>query len=553
MSIVNELKFNTDALLSLKTGADKLANAVKSTLGPSGRNVLIEKENGYPIITKDGVTVANSITFEDKYENIGATLMRGVSVKTDARVGDGTTTSIVLAQAILDNGVERLNNRKVNPILMQRGIEEAANRCCNWLYDHCKKADNIDILKKVALVSSNWDHTLADLISTAIDTAGSNGSITTEECPTQSTVTLDIKKGMTLDQGFISPHFTMFSDGTIVYENPYVLVYDKELNDPRELVNLYNQILTENGSLVLFVSNMSGKALEMTVVNALKAGLKVAVVRCPGYGSRQTDNLCDIATYVGCSMQSKDFSSDITYLNISEDAEKEVSSKVLGRASKIIITADSTTIIDGAGSKESIENRIKSINKDLENTTEEYSIEKLEERRARLASTVVTIKVGGVTPIEIKEKKYRIDDALYATKAAVKKGVIPGAGIMLLRYATEELSQYDAEDKSIPSEVEDINIQEGFFVFRDALLAPIQSIISNAGRQYEPIISSIKRKCTDTYLTGYDAINNKVVDDAVAVGVIDPVYVVAEAVRNAASIAGLLLTSSCVVINKESE
>ncbi|MHA1133953.1 MAG: chaperonin GroEL [Alphaproteobacteria bacterium] len=518
-----DVKFSQDAREQMLKGVDVLANAVKVTLGPKGRNVVLEKAFGAPRITKDGVTVAKDIELEDKFENMGAQMLREVASKTADEAGDGTTTATVLAQAIVKEGAKSVAAGS-NPMDLKRGVDLAVTAVIEALEDKSKKVTSNEEIAQVGTISSNGDEEIGRFISDAMQKVGNDGVITVEEAKSLQTE-LEVVEGMQFDRGYISPYFITDADKMRVeLENPYILINEAKLSNLQSMLPLLEAVVQSGRPLLIIAEDVEGEALATLVVNKLRGGLKVAAVKAPGFGDRRKAMLQDIAVLTGGQVISED-------LGIKLD---NVTLDMLGSAKKIVITKDDTTIVDGAGKKKDIEARVAQIRAQIEETTSDYDREKLQERLAKLAGGVAVIKVGGATEIEVKEKKDRVDDALNATRAAVEEGIVPGGGVALLR-AIEVLDGVKGanDDQKV-----------GVNIVRRALQAPLRQIAENAGEDGAVVVGKILDK--DQYSYGYNATTGQY-GNLVKEGVIDPAKVVRTALQDAASVAGLLITTEAMV------
>jgi chaperonin GroEL len=518
-----DVKFSQDARESMLKGVDILANAVKVTLGPKGRNVVLEKSFGAPRITKDGVAVAKDIELEDKFENMGAQMVREVASKTADEAGDGTTTATVLAQAIVKEGAKSVAAGS-NPMDLKRGVDLAVTAVVETLKSKSKKVTSNEEITQVGTISANGDQEIGRFISDAMQKVGNDGVITVEEAKSLQTE-LEVVEGMQFDRGYISPYFITDADKMRVeLENPYILIDEKKLSNLQSMLPLLESVVQSGRPLLVIAEDVEGEALATLVVNKLRGGLKVAAVKAPGFGDRRKAMLQDIAVLSGGQVISEDLG--IKLENVTLD--------MLGQAKKIVITKDDTTIVDGAGKKADIEARVAQIRQQIEDTTSDYDREKLQERLAKLAGGVAVIKVGGATEVEVKEKKDRVDDALNATRAAVEEGIVPGGGVALLR-AVEVL-------ESVKGDNDDQKV--GINIVRRALQAPLRQISENAGEDGAVVVGKILDK--DEYNFGYNAATGEY-GNLVKQGVIDPAKVVRTALQDAASVAGLLITTEAMV------
>jgi chaperonin GroEL len=521
-----EVKFSQDARERLLHGVDVLASAVRVTLGPKGRNVVLEKSFGAPRITKDGVTVAKEIELEDRFENMGAQMVREVASKTSDTAGDGTTTATVLAHAIVREGAKSVAAGS-NPMDLKRGVDLAVTAVIEELKAKSKKVTSSDEIAQVGTISANGDTEIGQMIAKAMKKVGNDGVITVEEAKALETE-LDVVEGMQFDRGYISPYFITDADKMRVeLEDPYILINEKKLSNMQSLLPVLEAIVQTGRPILLIAEDVEGEALATLVVNKLRGGLKVAAVKAPGFGDRRKAMLQDIAVLTGGQVISDDLG--IKLENVTLD--------MLGRTKKVTITKDDTTLVNGAGKKADIEARVAQIRQQIDDTTSDYDREKLQERLAKLAGGVAVIKVGGVTEMEVKEKKDRVDDALNATRAAVEEGILPGGGVALLRAASVlEKVKAANEDQKV-----------GINIVRRALQAPARQIAENAGEDGAVIVGKVVEK--NDYSFGYNAQSGEY-GDLVKQGVIDPVKVVRTALQDAASVAGLLITTEAMVAEK---
>ena len=521
-----DVKFSVDARDRMLRGVDILTNAVRVTLGPKGRNVVLDKSFGAPRITKDGVTVAKEIELEDKFENMGAQMVREVASKSSDFAGDGTTTATVLAQAIVKEGAKSVA-AGMNPMDLKRGIDLAVEAVVADLQKNTKKVTSNQEIAQVGTISANGDAEIGQFLADAMKKVGNEGVITVEEAKSLETE-LEVVEGMQFDRGYISPYFITNADKMRVeMDDPYLLIYDKKLSGLQELLPLLEAVVQTSKPLVIIAEDVEGEALATLVVNKLRGGLKVAAVKAPGFGDRRKAMLEDIAILTGAQAISEDLGIKLDKVTVS----------MLGRAKKVMIEKENTTIVSGAGKKADIEARIKQIRAQIEETTSDYDKEKLQERLAKLAGGVAVIRVGGATEIEVKERKDRVDDAMHATRAAVEEGILPGGGVALLR-ATEVLKKLRAHNDDQKTGIE---------IVRKALSWPARQIAINAGEDGSVIVGKILEK--DQYAYGFDAQNGEYVN-MLAKGIIDPTKVVRAALQNAASIAGLLITTEAMVAEK---
>jgi len=518
-----EVKFSVDARDRMLRGVDILANAVKVTLGPKGRNVVIDKSFGAPRITKDGVTVAKEIELEDKFENMGAQMVREVASKTSDIAGDGTTTATVLAAAIVREGSKAVA-AGMNPMDLKRGIDLAVEAVVEELKKNSKNITSNEEIAQVGTISANGDKEIGDYLAKAMKRVGNEGVITVEEAKSLETE-LDVVEGMQFDRGYISPYFITNADKMRVeMEDPYILINEKKLSALNELLPLLEAVVQTGKPLLIVAEDVEGEALATLVVNKLRGGLKVAAVKAPGFGDRRKAMLQDIAVLTGGQAISEDLGIKL----------ENVTLAMLGKAKKVMIDKENTTIVNGGGKKKDIEDRITQIKAQIEETTSDYDREKLQERLAKLAGGVAVIRVGGATEVEVKERKDRVDDAMHATRAAVEEGILPGGGVALLR-ATEAL-------KKVRTSNEDQ--KHGVEIVRKALSTPARQIAINAGEDGSVIVGKIIEH--GTYGYGFDAQNAEYVD-MVKKGIIDPTKVVRQALQGASSVAALLITTEAMV------
>ncbi len=521
-----EVKFSTDARARMLRGVDTLADAVKVTLGPKGRNVVIEKSFGAPRITKDGVTVAKEIELKDKFENMGAQMVKEVASKTNDRAGDGTTTATVLTQAIVREGAKAVA-AGMNPMDLKRGIDMAVEAVVEDVKKRSKSINKSEEVAQVATISANGDRSIGDIIAKAMEKVGKEGVITVEEAKGLETE-LDVVEGMQFDRGYTSPYFITNADKMVCeLENPYILLHEKKLSGLQPLLPVLESVVQSGKPLLIIAEEVEGEALATLVVNKLRGGLKVAAVKAPGFGDRRKAMLEDIAILTGGQVISEDLG--IKLENVKID--------MLGKAKRVLIGKDDTTIIDGVGKKDDIEARCKQIRAQIEETTSDYDKEKLQERLAKLAGGVAVIHVGGATEVEVKEKKDRVDDALHATRAAVEEGIVPGGGTALL-YATRVLDglKHGNDDQKV-----------GIDIVRRALQAPVRQIAINAG--FDGAVVAGKLLESQDVCHGFDAQKGEYTD-LVKAGIIDPTKVVRTALQDAASVAGLLITTEAMVAER---
>ena len=523
--MAKQIHFNTESRENLRKGVDILANAVKVTLGPKGRNVILDKKFGAPTITKDGVTVAKEIELKDPVENMGAQLVKEVASKTADDAGDGTTTATVLAQAIFTNGIKNVA-AGANPMDLKRGIDKAVKTVISDLQDQSKEIKDSSEISQVATVSANNDHEIGNMVANAMDKVGRDGVITVEEAKSTKTEVKTVE-GMQFDRGYLSPYFVTNSDKMEAeLENPYILIYDKKISAMKELLPVLELVSQSSKPLLIIAEDIEGEALATIVVNKIRGALKVAAVKAPGFGDRRKAMLEDLAILTGGTV-------------ISEERGYKLESATidyLGTADKVNIDKDNTTIVSGAGKKSDINARVNQIKKQIKNTTSEYDKEKLQERLAKLSGGVAILYIGAATEVEMKEKKDRVDDALHATRAAVQEGVVAGGGIAFIR-AINSLDKLDLDN-------EDQNT--GVIIVKTALESPIRTIVENSGGEGSVVIQKVKESKNDF---GYNAATDTY-ESMFAAGIIDPTKVSRLALENAASIASLLITTECVVVDE---
>jgi chaperonin GroEL len=517
-----QLQFDENARHTLLRGVEKLAKAVKATLGPSGRNVILDKKFGSPTITKDGVTVAKEIELEDPYENMGAQLVREVASKTSDVAGDGTTTATVLAESIYREGLRNVT-AGANPTSLQRGIMKAVDAIVEELKKISKKVSDRTEIAQVATVSANWDKTIGEIIADAMDKVGKDGTITVEEAKSIET-TLEVVEGMQFDKGYLSPYFvTNAEDMEAALENPYILIYEKKISSLKDLLPLLEKVAKAGRPLLIIAEDVEGEALATLVVNKLRGTLQVCAVKAPGFGDRRKAMLEDIAVLTGGRLISEDLGIKLENIKIEE----------LGKAKRVTIDKENTTIVEGGGKNSDIQGRVAQIRRQIEETTSDYDREKLQERLAKLAGGVAVINVGAATETEMKEKKARVEDALHATRAAVEEGIVAGGGVAFIRAqkALEGMRGLDADEK--------VGVQ----IVRRAIEEPMRQLADNAGAEGALIVEEVKKRKGNE---GYDVAKGEYVD-LVKAGIVDPTKVTRSALQNAASIAGLLLTTEALV------
>ena len=523
--MAKDIQFDIDARDGLKRGVDALANAVKVTLGPKGRNVIISKSFGAPQVTKDGVSVAKEVELEDALENMGAQMVKEVASKTNDLAGDGTTTAIVLAQAIVKEGLKNVA-AGANPMDLKRGIDKAVETIVADLEKQAKKVGNSsEKIMQIASISANNDNTIGELISKAFDKVGKEGVITVEEAKGTDTY-VDVVEGMQFDRGYLSPYFVTDSDKMIAdLENPYILLFDKKISNLQEILQILEPVAQSGRPLLIIAEDVEGQALATLVVNKLRGGLKIAAVKAPGFGDRRKAMLEDIAILTGGTVISEERGFSL------ENADLEM----LGTAETVTIDKDNTTIVNGTGKAADIKARVNQIKSQIESTTSDYDREKLQERLAKLAGGVAVLYVGAASEVEMKEKKDRVDDALHATRAAVEEGIVAGGGVALVR-AQKTLEK-----------ISDVNLDEvtGIQIVSRAIEAPLRTIVDNAGGEGSVVINKVLEGKGDF---GYDAKSDAYVDMLKA-GIIDPKKVTRVALENAASVAGMILTTECALVD----
>lgn len=523
-----EVKFGNDARIKMLKGVNILVDAVKVTLGPKGRNVILDKSFGPPSITKDGVTVAKEIELEDKFENMGAQMVKEVASKANDIAGDGTTTATVLAQSIINEGLKAVA-AGMNPMDLKRGIDKAVNKAVEELKKISVPCINNTSISQVGTISANSDETVGNIIANAMDKVGKEGVITVEE-GTGLNDELDVVEGMQFDRGYLSPYFINQAEtGLIELENPYILLVDKKISNIREMINLLEKISKTNKSLLIIAEDVEGEALATLVVNNIRGIVKTSAVKAPGFGDSRKAMLQDIAILTGGTVISEEIGLNLEKTNL----------KDLGQAKKIIINKDNTTIIDGMGDQKNINNRVTQLRQQIEEATSDYDKEKLQERVAKLAGGVAVLKVGAATEVEMKEKKSRVEDALHATRAAVEEGVVAGGGVALIRVA-EKL-------KKLLGDNEDQNM--GIKVALKAMESPLRQIVNNSGGEASVVTNNIKNN-KDNF--GYNAATEQY-GDMLKMGILDPTKVTRSALQFAASIAGLMITTECMVTDLPKE
>jgi chaperonin GroEL len=524
-----DVKFGREAREGILRGVDILANAVKVTLGPKGRNVVIDKSFGAPRITKDGVTVAKEIELKDKFENMGAQMLREVASKANDSAGDGTTTATVLAQAIVTEGMKSVA-AGMNPMDLKRGIDQAVIAVVENLKSRSKDVSDSSEIAQVGIISANGDREVGEKIAEAMEKVGKEGVITVEEAKGLE-FELDVVEGMQFDRGYLSPYFITNPDKmTVELDNPYILIHEKKLSNLQAMLPILEAVVQSGRPLLIIAEDIEGEALATLVVNKLRGGLKVAAVKAPGFGDRRKAMLQDIAILTKGEMISEDLGIKLENVTVG----------MLGQAKKVSIDKDNTTIVDGAGAADDIKARVAEIRTQIDNTSSDYDREKLQERLAKLAGGVAVIKVGGATEVEVKERKDRVDDALHATRAAVEEGIVPGGGTALL-YATKALEGLKGanEDQT-----------RGIDIIRKAITAPIKQIAQNAGHDGAVVAGNLLREDDETQ--GFNAATD-VYENLVKAGVIDPTKVVRTALQDAASVAGLLITTEAAIVERSED
>ncbi|WP_343154797.1 chaperonin GroEL [Buchnera aphidicola (Pseudoregma panicola)] len=523
-----DVKFGNEARIKMLNGVNILADAVKVTLGPKGRNVVLDKSFGAPSITKDGVSVAREIELEDKFENMGAQMVKEVASKANDAAGDGTTTATLLAQAIVNEGLKAVASG-MNPMDLKRGIDKAVINAVNELRKLSVPCSNSKAITQVGTISANADEKVGSLISEAMEKVGNDGVITVEE-GTGLQNELEVVKGMQFDRGYLSPYFINKPESGIVeLENPYILMVDKKISNIRELLSILESIAKSGKPLLIISEDLEGEALATLVVNSMRGIVKIAAVKAPGFGDRRKSMLQDISILTNGSVVSEELAMDLEKTSIED----------LGQAKRVVITKDNTTIIGGLGNKKDIKNRVNQIRKEIKDSTSDYDKEKLNERLAKLSGGVAVLKVGAATEVEMKEKKARVEDALHATRAAVEEGVVPGGGVALVRVA-QKISK-------MLSDNEDQNV--GIRVAVRAMEAPLRQIVSNSGEEPSVVTNNVKDG-KENY--GYNAATHKY-GNMIKFGILDPTKVTRSALQYAASVAGLMITTECMVTDLPKE
>ena len=517
-----QLAFDESARNQIKNGVDALTNAVKVTLGPKGRNVVLDKKFGAPTITKDGVTVAKEIELEDPYENMGAQMVKEVASKTSDVAGDGTTTATILAQAIYREGLKNVAAGR-NPMALKRGVEKAVEAVVDRLQSVSRETSEKTEIAQVASISANNDQEIGNLIADAMEKVGKDGVITVEEAKSLET-TLDVVEGMQFDRGYLSPYFVTDPDRMeTVLEDVYILIHEKKISALKDLVPMLERVAQQGRPFLIIAEDVEGEALATLVVNKIRGTIRGAAVKAPGYGDRRTEMLEDLSILTNGRVISEDLGIKLENVNLND----------LGQAKRVVIDKDNTTVIEGGGSTEAIQGRINQIRNQIEDTTSDYDGEKLQERLAKLAGGVAVINVGAATEVEMKEKKARVEDAMHATRAAVEEGIVAGGGVALVRASSA------LDDLSLDDETEQVGVD----IVRRALEEPLRQIAHNAGQEDSVILAKVKDEADSV---GYDALRDEF-NDMFSAGVIDPTKVVRVALQNAASIAGLMITTEALV------
>jgi len=522
-----QIIFEESARKRILSGIEKLSNAVKVTLGPKGRNVLIDQKFGSPKVTKDGVSVAREIELKDPCENMGAQMVREVASKTADNAGDGTTTATILAHSIYRNGLKSVASG-ANPVYVKRGIDKATAAVVKALRSISKNISGNDEIRQVATVSANWDREIGDMIAEAMERVGKDGTITVEEAKGMET-TLDVVEGMQFDKGFLSPYFSTDSEKMeAILENPYILLHEKKISNLQNLLPLLQEVSKKSRPLLIIAEDVEGEALATLVVNKLRGTLNVCAVKAPGFGDRRKAMMQDLAVLTGGKFITEDLGIKLDNVQLQD----------LGSAKRITVGKDETTLIEGSGSKTDIQGRIAQIRREIAETTSDYDREKLQERLAKLAGGVAVINVGAATEAEMKEKKDRVDDALHATRAAVEEGIVPGGGVALLR-------TIKALDTLVEG-IQDADEKNGAKIVRSAIEAPLRILCANAGIEASLVVKEVLNKSGNI---GFNVASGEY-EDLVKAGVVDPTKVTRTAIQNAASVAGLLLTTECLITDE---
>ena len=520
--MAKDIKFSSDARKGLEAGIDKLANAVKVTLGPKGRNVVLDKAYGAPTITNDGVTIAQDIELEDRFENMGAQLVKEVATKTNDVAGDGTTTATVLAHAIIKEGLKNLA-AGANPVVLQKGLKKATDEVVDYIKENSREVEDKQAIENVGTISSA-DPEIGKFIADAMEKVGNDGVITVEESKTTDTY-LDVVEGMQFDKGYLSPYMATENEKMIAeLDDPYILLTDKKISNIQEILPLLEEVVQASKPLLIIADDVDGEALTTLILNKLRGTFNVVAVKAPGYGDRRKAMLEDIAILTGATVVSEDLGMDL----------KDTAMDMLGSAKKVKVDKDNTTIVEGKGDKANLEERVETIRKQIETEDSEYEKEKLQERVAKLAGGVAVINVGAATETEMQEKKYRIEDALSATRAAVEEGIVAGGGVVLIG-AIEKVAKLEESLKS--------DEKTGALIIKKALEAPLRQIVENAGMDGSVIVEKVKNSAKDE---GYDAYNDEFVN-MFEKGIVEPTKVTRSALQNAVSVAGMILTTEAAV------
>ena len=528
--MAKDIKFSSDARAGLEAGIDKLANAVKVTLGPKGRNVVLDKAYGAPTITNDGVTIAQDIELEDRFENMGAQLVKEVATKTNDVAGDGTTTATVLAHAIIKEGLKNLA-AGANPVVLQKGLKKATDEVVDYIKENSREVEDKQAIENVGTISSA-DPEIGKFIADAMEKVGNDGVITVEESKTTSTY-LDVVEGMQFDKGYLSPYMATDNEKMVAdLDDPYILLTDKKISNIQEILPLLEEVVQSSKPLLIIADDVDGEALTTLILNKLRGTFNVVAVKAPGYGDRRKAMLEDIAILTGAKVVSEELGMDL----------KDTTLEMLGSAKKVKVDKDNTTIVEGKGDKNSLEERVSLIRQQLDAEDSEYEKEKLQERVAKLAGGVAVINVGAATETEMQEKKYRIEDALSATRAAVEEGIVAGGGVVLIG-AIEKVAKLEESLKG--------DEKTGAVIIKKALEAPLRQIVENAGMDGSVIVEKVKQSAKDE---GYDAYNDEYVN-MFEKGIVEPTKVTRSALQNAVSVAGMILTTEAAVadLSKEEE
>ena len=526
--MAKDIKFSSDARAGLEAGIDKLANAVKVTLGPKGRNVVLDKAYGAPTITNDGVTIAQDIELEDRFENMGAQLVKEVATKTNDVAGDGTTTATVLAHAIIKEGLKNLA-AGANPVVLQKGLKKATDEVVDYIKENSRDVEDKQAIENVGTISSA-DPEIGKFIADAMEKVGNDGVITVEESKTTSTY-LDVVEGMQFDKGYLSPYMATDNEKMVAdLDDPYILLTDKKISNIQEILPLLEEVVQSSKPLLIIADDVDGEALTTLILNKLRGTFNVVAVKAPGYGDRRKAMLEDIAILTGATVVSEELGMDL----------KDTAMDMLGSAKKVKVDKDNTTIVEGKGDKDSLEERVETIRKQIDKEDSEYEKEKLQERVAKLAGGVAVINVGAATETEMQEKKYRIEDALSATRAAVEEGIVAGGGVVLIG-AIEKVAKLEESLKG--------DEKTGAVIIKKALEAPLRQIVENAGMDGSVIVEKVKQSAKDE---GYDAYNDEYVN-MFEKGIVEPTKVTRSALQNAVSVAGMILTTEAAVADLPKE